>query len=101
MVMHGPCVNPSVNIGGNVYNVNVSVPSGGYLVIDSRQDAPLGWQVYMRNASGQASNVFDNRNPNYQILERIPGGTVDLTYPRTYGIDLTLYLERSEPSWMN
>ena len=101
MVIHGPCVNPSVNIGGNVYNVNVSVPSGGYLVIDSRQDTPLGWQVYMRNASGQASNVFDNRNPNYQILERIPGGTVDLTYPRTYGIDLTLYLERSEPSWMN
>ena len=90
-----------VNIGGNIYNVNVSVPSGGYLVIDSRQDAPLGWQVYLRNASGQASNVFDSRNPNYQILERIPGGTVGLTYPRTYGIDLTLYLERSEPSWMN
>ena len=101
MVIHGPCVNPSVNIGGNVYNVNVSVPAGGYLVIDSRPEAPLGWQVYLRNASGQASNVFDNRNPNYQILERIPGGTVDLTYPRTYGIDLTLYLERSEPSWMN
>ena len=101
MIMHGPCVNPSVTIGGNVYNVNVSVPAGGYLVIDSRPEAPLGWQVYLRNASGQASNVFDNRNPNYQILERIPGGTVDLTYPRTYGVDLTLYLERSEPSWMD
>lgn len=101
MVIHGPCVNPSVNIGGNIYNVNVSVPAGGYLVIDSRPEAPLGWQVYMRDAQRVQSNVFDYRNPNYPILERIPGGTVDLTYPRTYGIDLTLYLERSEPSWMD
>ena len=101
MIMHGPCVNPSVNIGGNIYNVNVSVPAGGYLVIDSRPEAPLGWQVYMRDAQRVQSNVFDNRNPNYPILERIPGGTVDLTYTRTYGIDLTLYLERSEPSWMD
>lgn len=101
MIMHGPCVNPSVTIGGNVYNVNVSVPAGGYLVIDSRPEAPLGWQVYMRDAAGVQSNIFDNRNPNYQILERIPGGTVNLEYSRTYGIDLTLYLERSEPSWMN
>lgn len=100
MIMHGPCVNPSVTIGGNVYNVNVSVPAGGYLVIDSRPEAPLGWQVYMRDAAGVQSNIFDNRNPNYQILERIPGGTVNLEYSRTYGIDLTLYLERSEPSWM-
>ena len=99
--MHGPCVNPSVTIGGNVYSVNVSVPAGGYLVIDSRPEAPLGWQVYMRDAAGVQSNIFDNRNPNYQILERIPGGTVNLEYSRTYGIDLTLYLERSEPSWMN
>ena len=101
MIMHGPCVNPSVTIGGNVYNVNVSVPSGGYLVIDSRPEAPLGWQVYMINAAGVQSNIFDDRNPNYQILERIPGGTVNLEYSRTYGIDLTLYLERSEPSWMS
>lgn len=101
MIMHGPCVNPSVTIGGNVYNVNVSVPAGGYLVIDSRPEAPLGWQVYMRDAAGVQSNVFDYRNPNYQILERIPGGTPTLQYSRAYGIDLTLYLERSEPSWMN
>lgn len=101
MIMHGPCVNPSVTIGGNVYSVNVSVPAGGYLVIDSRPEAPLGWQVYMRDDAGVQSNVFDNRNPNYQILERIPGGTVNLEYSRTYGIDLTLYLERSEPSWMS
>ncbi len=101
MIMHGPCVNPSVTIGGNVYNVYVSVPAGGYLVIDSRPEAPLGWQVYMRDAAGVQSNIFDNRNPNYQILERIPGGTVNMEYSRTYGIDLTLYLERSEPSWMN
>ena len=101
MIMHGPCVNPSVTIGGNVYNVYVSVPAGGYLVIDSRPEAPLGWQVYMRDAAGVQSNIFDNRNPNYQILKRIPGGTVNMEYSRTYGIDLTLYLERSEPSWMN
>ena len=101
LIIHGPCVNPSVKIGGNVYNVNVTVPSGGYLVIDSRQDAPLGWQVYMRKANGEAVNVFDNRNPAHPILARIPGGTVDLEYPRTYGIDLTLYRERSEPSWMD
>lgn len=101
MIIHGPCSNPNIIIGGNVYNVNVTIPTGGYLVIDSRQETQIGYQVYLVNENGEISNVFDNRNPDYSILERIPGGTVDLTYPRTYGIDLTLYLERSEPSWMD
>ena len=101
MIIHGPCSNPNIVVGGNVYNVNVTIPTGGYLVIDSRQETQIGHQVYLVNENGEISNVFDNRNPDYPILERIPGGTVDLTYPRTYGIDLTLYLERSEPSWMD
>ena len=99
MIIYGPCVNPSVTISGNTYAVNVTVEAGGHLVIDSRADTPLGWQVYLRSAAGGVQNVFNARNPEYPILKPIPGGNPTIEYSQEYGVDLTLYIERSEPSW--
>ena len=99
MIIYGPCVNPSVTISGNTYAVNVTVEAGGHLVIDSRADTPLGWQVYLRSAAGEVQNVFNDRNPDSPILKPIPGGNPTIEYSQEYGVDLTLYIERSEPSW--
>lgn len=100
LVIFGPVSNPSIDIGENRYNVNVSVAAGEYLTIDSRDTADRDRQVYLTKNDGTIQNVFDLRNPGYQILKRIPSGTVDIVYSRAYGIDLHVYKERSEPGWM-
>lgn len=100
LVIFGPASSPSILIGDNTYSVNVSVLEGEYLTIDSRDTADRDRQVYLTRNNGSIQNVFDLRNPNYQILKRIPPGKFDVVYPRTYGIDLHIYKERSEPGWM-
>lgn len=99
MIIYGPIVSPSIQIGNNVYSVNCVVADGEYLTIDSRDTTPRDQQVFITKQNGSKINVFDLRDPNHQILKRIPSGSVTITYPRTYGVDIYLFKERSEPDW--
>ena len=97
LIAYGPFSNVYVTVGPNVYNVNYPAAEGEYMVIDSRQTGIYKGQAYLVKANGEKVNVFDYRNPLYSLYEKIAPGAVTIAYPRTYGIDLTLYMERSEP----
>lgn len=97
MVAYGPFADLYVDIGGNVYNVNYPVAAGEYMVVDSRQSGLYKGQAYVVRANGEYINVFDYRNPLYSLFAKVPPGTISIMYPRTYGIDLTFFMERSEP----
>lgn len=86
-----------VTISGNVYNVQYPAAAAEYMVIDSRQHGIYKGQAYLVGNNGRITNVFDYRNPNYSLYEKIPAGTITIEYPRTYGIDLTFFMERPEP----
>lgn len=97
MVAYGPFAELYVTMGGNIYNVDYPVASGEYMVIDSRQNGNLKGQAYVVDASGNQTNVFNYRNPYYSLYERVPAGSIIIQYTRAYKLDVTFYMERSEP----
>ena len=94
LAINGPCVNPSVTIGGNVYQVNVTVAAGEYLMIDSSVKT-----VTLYKSDGTQTNVFNNRNREAYIFEKIPAGENSVAWSGDFSLEITLLEERSEPKW--
>lgn len=92
MVIYGLAVNPRIVINGYPYVLYATIPSGAYVVIDSRQRS-----VMMYNADGSRTDLFNFRNKTNSIFEKIPAGNLDITWGASYGVDITVFRERSEP----
>lgn len=93
LTFYGPCVNPLISIGGNVYKVNTTVGDGEYLEIDSinktvRRKTSIGWV-----------NEYNNREKSQSIFEPIQPGVNTLVWSGAFSFDLTLHQERSELKW--
>lgn len=97
MVAYGPFSDLYVTMGGNIYNIDYPVASGEYMVVDSRQTGSLKGQAYVVDASGNHTNVFNYRNPYYSLFEKVPAGSIIIQYTRAYKLDVTFFMERSEP----
>jgi hypothetical protein len=93
LTFYGPCVNPLITIGGNVYKVNTTVASGEYLEIDS-----INKTVRRKTSSGFA-NEYNNREKSQSIFEPIQPGVNTLIWSGAFSFDLTLHQERSELKW--
>lgn len=100
LIIYGPAVNPYIICGGNKYQVNVTVPSGGYTIIDGRDKTIIttladGTQrndfAYGVRGGGQGSGTY--------IFEQIPAGVQEVTYSGSFGFDLGWYEEEGEPPW--
>lgn len=97
MIVYGPASSVQWTIGSNVYEVDFELRANQYMVIDSRQLTPPEKQLYVVSESGMITNVFDYRSSVGDIFKKIPSGKFILNYPRTYGMELTIFKERSEP----
>lgn len=99
-VVYGPAVNPSVRLAGNRYQVDVTVPEGGYMEID-----PLLRTVTVVAADGSTMDAFSKAHrgggagSGEYIFERVPVGTSEISWDNSFGFDLTLYEEEGEPAW--
>ena len=67
------------------------------MVIDTRDYLAIEDRCYVVSENGSHLNVFDYRDPESLLFHKIPPGPNVLNYARTYGIDLTLFQERSAP----
>ena len=100
LAVFGPAVNPYVIVGGNRYQVNVTVPAGGYLVVDGRDKT-----IQLTLADGTVQNVFSSgvrgggAGGGSYIFEQIPAGESEVTYDGSFGFDLGWYEEEGEPPW--
>jgi phage-related protein len=94
MVIYGACINPAVRIAGHLYQVNCEVGEGKYLTIDS-----VSKKIYVTAVDGTTTNVFNLRNRDSYIFEKIAPGTNHVTWEGNFGFDITLLEERSEPKW--
>lgn len=94
MIVYGPCVNPVVTINGYPRQVFVTLEESEYLVIDSRDSTVMKYL-----ANGTTENAYNSRQFHPSIFEKIPGGLLNIDWPGTFGVDVTLYIERSEPKW--
>lgn len=97
LTVYGPAENVNLTIAGHTYSVNYPLLSNQYMVIDSRPTTKPEDRCYVVKADGEKVNTFDYRNPAHSIFEPIPPGNFVINYPREYGIELIIYIERSEP----
>ena len=102
IVFYGPCENPSVSIGGNVYAVDVTVPEGGRVEIDPlarprtvEMVLPGGTRV---DAFGKARRG-DGPGRGEYVFEPVPAGVSSVESNGAFGFELTWYEEEGEPSW--
>ena len=101
-VVYGPCVNPAVRIDGNWYRVDVTVPDGGYMVVD-----PLATprSVTVVGPDGSVTDAFpkarrgDGLGGGEYIFQPASPGTHEVEWDRSFGFDLTWYEEEGEPPW--
>lgn len=99
-IVYGPAVNPAIRISGNLYQVDVSVPDGGYMKVD-----PLRRTVTVVSADGDVTDAFSKAHrgggagSGEYIFERVPAGTCEVSWDNSFGFDLTLYEEEGEPAW--
>lgn len=94
IVIYGPCVKPSVYIGGHEYHVDITLESGEYLEIDSAAEIVTKYMV-----SGIRVNAFNNRSFQNNIFRPIQPGQQDISWDGSFDFDLILFEERSEPRW--
>ena len=92
MVIYGLAVNPRIVINGYPYVLYATVPAGAYVVVDSRQKS-----VMMYNADGTRTDLFNFRNKADSIFQKIPEGNLNISWGASYGVDITVFRERSEP----
>lgn len=92
--IYGRCVNPEIYLGTHLYKVNETLLKDEYIVIDSINKTVT---KYLEN--GEAENIYEKRHKEESIFKPIPAGRNIISWDKTYGFDLTLITERSEPLW--
>lgn len=96
MTIYGPCSTPRIVIRDNIYEVKTKLDLGEYMQIDSKKGT-----VIRTRASGLKVNEFDNRNSDAgSVFSRIQPGYNLVSWNGSFGFDITLYVERSEPRWI-
>lgn len=86
---------PIVQIGENVIAVDVEVPHGANLQVDSSAKTAI-----LTLADGTMINVFGARDPDYYLFARIPSGNNIVTWNGSYMWEVKMLEERSEPRWL-
>ena len=97
LIAYGPTNEVNVTIADHIYRVAHSLTARQYMVIDSRQTTRPDKRCYMVNEAGIETNLFNYRDETSTLFEKIPSGDIMIDYARTYGIELTIFKERSEP----
>lgn len=94
MVIYGAAVNPRITINGYPYVLYTTISQGSYAVIDSKAKT-----VMMYGSGGVKTNIFDLRNKTNSIFKKIPPGNLSIAWDASFGVDLTIFRERSEPEF--
>ena len=94
MVIYGFVDNPNIQIAGHPYTVYATVYEGERLIIDSAAGT-----VKKIGRLGEETNLYNARRKDYSVFRKIPPGVQTVSWPGTYGVDIILYDERSEPKW--
>lgn len=94
MVIYGLAVNPRIVINGYAYILYTTIPAGSYVIVDSKQRT-----IMMYGSNGQKTNIFDFRNKSDSIFEKIPAGNLSIVWDASFGVDMTIFREKSEPDF--
>lgn len=99
LVVFGPVSSPFVWVGNNLHQVDVNVPPGCLLTIDSRDKS-----ILLVDAGGKTESAFSKRlrgakGSGTYVFEPVPTGESIISWNNTFGFNLTIFDERNEPEW--
>lgn len=94
IIIYGPCTDPDVTIGGNLYSVAEVLSSGERLEIDQ-----LARTITKIDDDGTTENLFDSRDKEHDIFKPAPAGEVSVAFTGTINFEIVLIQQRSEPLW--
>lgn len=92
MTIYGFAESPQVSIAGHPYRVETTVYEGERLVIDSKKGT-----VKKIGRLGEVVDCYNARQKDYSIFKKIPAGLNVFQWSGGFGVDITLFDERSEP----
>ena len=92
MTIYGFVESPQVSIAEHPYRVETTVYEGERLVIDSKKGT-----VKKIGRLGEVVDCYNARQKDYSVFEKIPAGLNVFQWSGGFGIDITLFDERSEP----
>lgn len=94
MLIYGPCENPGIYIGNHLYQINTTLMTGEYILIDSEDRSVVKIKV-----DGEKVSCFNDRNRDYYIFKQIDPGVQTVICNGVFGIKITVLELRSEPEW--
>lgn len=101
LVIFGYARNPSITIGDNTYSFDVEVPSGGYLLVDTRPDPT----VTLVDSAGRETDAFASAHRGAGLgsgeyaFQPVAPGIQTVGWDNSFGFDLGVYLEEGEIPW--
>lgn len=95
MTIYGACIEPKIYIQGHKYQIHETLVANEHITIDS-----ISKTITKTDSSGVQTNIFNSRERDSYIFEKIPVGQNSVTWSGDYGIDIVLCEERSEPKWI-
>lgn len=95
IIFYGPCINPQIYIDGHSYTLYTTLTDGETAVIDSRTK-----KITRYTRSGQRDNIFSTRGKTDYIFREIPTGRLPVTKADDLAVDVVIYDERGEPTWI-
>lgn len=94
MIIYGPVINPTIYIAGHKYAVNIEISDNEHLTIDS-----IDRKIVLTKYDGTLFNAFGDRDKQSYIFQKIPPGNCVVAWDSSFGFDVVLCEERSEPKW--
>lgn len=99
MIIYGPCINPLIRIAGHVYELRTTLYDGEYAIIDSSTRYSKDRKIIKVKVDGSAEDIFNSRNTESEIWQKIPVGRSIVSWSGVFGFDVILFNERGTPSW--
>lgn len=94
LVIYGPCTDPVIYVNGWPYQVYNTLSANEYIIIKSADHAVM---KYLSN--GTTEDLYNYRGKIQSVFTKMPSGKLSLVWSGTFGFDLTIFAERSEPKW--
>lgn len=94
-VFYGPASVPTVIINEHIYQVYTDLNEGDYLKVNS-----ITKKITKILNDGTEVNVFNDRNKESYIFEKIATGKATVVRDTDARLDITLMEQRSEPKWI-
>lgn len=96
LVLYGPITNPCVTINGHDYEILTTLEQGEYAVVNSNERTITQFSV-----TGEAKSIFNLRNKESEIFEKIPEGLCFVSRNSHMGFDIIIYNEWGAPkTWI-